>query len=90
MIMRTLLRHQPTGQYFRALDKWTPSAKRAYDFRFIERAMRFVIKAGFPDMELVLTLEKASRAAIESRPTLKRMPNPLVRHDKRAKSPFRR
>jgi hypothetical protein len=61
LIMRTLLRHSPTGQYFQSLEKWTKSARKAHDFRFIERAMRFVSKTGFPDMELVLALGKSKR-----------------------------
>lgn len=32
---------------------------KAHDFRFIERAMRFVSKTGFHNMELVLCLEQA-------------------------------
>jgi hypothetical protein len=56
--MRTLLRHQPTGKYFQALDQWTKSPQKAHDFRFIERALRFVTKAGFSDMELILSFEQ--------------------------------
>jgi hypothetical protein len=67
--MRTLLRHQPTGQYFQALDKWTKSRQKAHDFQFIERAMRFVTKTGFHNMELVLCNEraKARQSRFESR-----------------------
>jgi hypothetical protein len=57
--MRTLLRHTPTGQYFQSLDKWTKSPHRAHDFKFIDRAQRFVEKAGFPDMELIVSVKQA-------------------------------
>lgn len=56
--MRTLLRHAPTGQYFQSLEKWTKTARKAHDFKSIALALRFVHKAGFPDMELVLSREK--------------------------------
>src|SRR5260370_37066084 len=57
--MRTLLRHTPTGQYFQSLEKWTKNSKKAHDFRFFDRAMRFVTKTGFPDMELILSFERS-------------------------------
>jgi hypothetical protein len=53
--MRTLLRHTPSGKYFQSLEKWTSDPKKAHDFGLIARALRFAIKAGFPQMELVLT-----------------------------------
>ncbi len=59
--MRTLLRHKPTGQYFQSLEKWTKSPKKAHDFGLIDRAMRFVTRAGFPDMELILSFDKLGR-----------------------------
>jgi hypothetical protein len=61
--MRTLIRHKPTGQYFQSLEKWTRSAGKAHDFKFMERALRFVIKAGFPDMELIISLDKHERVS---------------------------
>src|SRR5438105_34349 len=56
--MRTLLRHAPTGQYFQSLGNWTTTPQNAHDFRFIARALRFVSKTGFADMELILSLEQ--------------------------------
>lgn len=52
--MRTLLLHAPTGQYFQSLERWTTTARKAHDFGDIGRAVRFVKKARFMDMELVL------------------------------------
>jgi hypothetical protein len=57
--MRTLLKHTPTGRYFQSLEKWTTKAQEAHDFGVITRALKFVSRAGFRDMELVLTLEEA-------------------------------
>ena len=61
--MKTLLRHAPTGQYFQALEKWTVNPGKAYDFKFVGRALRFVEKAGFRGMELVLSLDNAEGPA---------------------------
>jgi hypothetical protein len=61
-IMRTLLRHIPTGRYFQSLEKWTVKPQKAHDFRFAERALRFVAATGFRDMELVLTLKTTPKS----------------------------
>ena len=55
--MRTLLKHAPSGQYFQSLEKWTPDPSAAHDFQNIGRALRFVRKAGFADMELIVSFE---------------------------------
>jgi hypothetical protein len=60
-VMRTLLRHAATGQYFQALERWTRNPARAYDFKAVNRAVRFVQKAGFRGMELVLSLDSADK-----------------------------
>jgi hypothetical protein len=39
--MRTLLRKKDTGLYFQGPDQWTTDPERAYDFRFIDRAVSF-------------------------------------------------
>jgi hypothetical protein len=67
--MRTLIRHIPTGKYFQSLEKWTRHRKKAHDFKFIERAMRFVTKTGFPDMELVLFFERPKTPTSRFGPT---------------------
>jgi hypothetical protein len=59
--MQTLIRHAPTGKYFQSLEKWTTKRAKAHDFGLIERALRFVSKAGFPDMELVVLLNKREK-----------------------------
>ncbi len=40
--MKTLLRQTLTGLYFQAPGKWTEDLSRAYDFRFIDRALQYV------------------------------------------------
>jgi hypothetical protein len=63
--MRTLLRHTETGLYFQGPEKWTASPESAYDFRFIDRARRFVriwelenveVAFAFEDSQLISTL----------------------------------
>jgi len=76
--MRTLLKHGPTGQYFRGLDDWTSDPEEAFDFENIARALRFAKKAGFADVELILAFdepveyarvrEKELRVALDSGP----------------------
>ena len=61
--MRTLLRHAPTGQYFQSLEKWTTAPRNAHDFGFMARAFRFVNKAGFADMEVILSFHDLDQAA---------------------------
>ena len=56
-IMRTLLRNIRTGQYFQSLDKWTFDPNQAHDFGRLSRAMKFAVKAGLPDLELILSFD---------------------------------
>ena len=62
-LMKTLLRHAPTGQYFQGLEKWTTNPGKAHDFKFVGRALRFVEKTHFRGMELVLSMDKVEPAA---------------------------
>ena len=55
--MRTLLRHPASRHYFKALGKWTLDSDQAHDFGPVLRAARFACKAGFADMELVVSLD---------------------------------
>ncbi len=52
-----------TGQYFQALDRWTPFRDEAYDFGVVGRAMKFAHKARIPGLELVLSFESPEQAA---------------------------
>ena len=55
--MKTFLRHVATGQYFESLDKWTPDAEEAHDFRLVARAMKFAQKTHIPGLELILSFD---------------------------------
>ncbi len=55
--MRTLLRHTGTGLYFQGLDKWTSDPDRAYDFRFIDRAVEFVDTWTLTEVELAFAFD---------------------------------
>jgi hypothetical protein len=57
LIMTTLLRHPVSRHYFKALGKWTLDRDQAYDFGPVLRAARFACKAGFADMELVVSFD---------------------------------
>ncbi len=48
-----------TGQYFQSLEKWTSNPDEAHDFRRLSRAMKFAVKAGFTDMELIVALDES-------------------------------
>jgi hypothetical protein len=40
--MRTLLRNTVNGLYLQSPDKWTSDPERAFDFRFTDRALKYV------------------------------------------------
>jgi hypothetical protein len=60
--MRILLRHIPTGLYFRDLENWTSNPAQAFNFAHLGRALRLVHKARFKEMELVLSADSQSGA----------------------------
>jgi len=55
--MKTLLRHIGTGKYFQGPDKWTSDARSAYDFRFIDRALRYVQTWEMKEVELAFAFD---------------------------------
>jgi hypothetical protein len=55
--MRTLLRHTGTGLYFQGPNNWTNSLQLAYDFRFIERAVRFAQTWELREVELAFAFD---------------------------------
>jgi len=63
LLMRTLLRNPSSGHYFAALGKWTLDRDEAHDFGPVRRAVRFACKAGFADMDLVLSFDNAAGVA---------------------------
>jgi len=50
--MRTLLRHKQTASYFQGPDRWTDDPEGAYDFRFIDRAVRYIETWDLREVEL--------------------------------------
>jgi hypothetical protein len=55
--MRTLLRHIKTGKYFAGPDTWTDSPARAYDFRFVDRALKYVETWKLENVELAFAFD---------------------------------
>ncbi len=55
--MRTLLRHTRTGLYFQGPNQWTEHAQAAYDFRFTDRALRYVATWELTEVELAFSFE---------------------------------
>src|SRR5271169_6366241 len=66
IIMRTLLRHSLTHQYFQSLETWTPDRNEAHDFGLIARAVKFAHKAGLSDLDLILSFESHEQASAVS------------------------
>jgi len=60
--MRTLLRHTQTGAYFQGPDRWTDDPEGAYDFRFIDRAVRYIETWDLREVELALFSAIRSRS----------------------------
>jgi hypothetical protein len=55
--MKTLLRHTKTGLFFQGPDKWTDNPDRAYDFRFIDRALQYVEAWELKEVELAFAFD---------------------------------
>ena len=55
--MRTLLRHTATGLFFQGPDQWTTDPERAYDFRFIDRAVNFAETWELKQVELAFSFD---------------------------------
>ncbi len=62
-IMRTLLRHSASGRYFQGLEKWTLDRDEAYDFRVIDRALKFAQRTGIHDLELILSFDSPEQVS---------------------------
>ncbi len=60
--MRTLLRHALTGQYYQSSGKWTTKRDQAYDFRYIDQAVRFARQTKCPNMEVDLSFDPDNEA----------------------------
>jgi hypothetical protein len=58
--MRTLLRKSQTGAYFQGLENWTANPTEAFDFKWTDRAIRFVRDAGLQHVEVVFAFDDPS------------------------------
>ena len=61
--MKTLLRDMATRHYFQTPQRWTPDPDDAYDFGLVSKALKIAHKLRIPDLELVVSIEDASKAA---------------------------
>ncbi len=55
--MKTLLRHTRTALYFQGPSCWTSDPQSAYDFHFIDRALRYVEIWGMKEIELAFAFD---------------------------------
>ncbi len=55
--MRTLIRNISTGCYFEGPGKWTSNPEAAFDFKMIDRALRFVKTWRLQDVEVAFAFE---------------------------------
>lgn len=61
--MKTLLRRIPGGQYLQAADRWTDNPHEARDFKSMSRAIEFVERAGYRNLELAFLFTDPDRLA---------------------------
>ncbi len=61
--MKTLLRKIPGGQYLRSADQWTDDPHEARDFKSMSRAIEFVERTGYRNMELAFLFSNPDRLA---------------------------
>jgi len=64
--MKTFLRHQSTGQYFQALNCWTPDRENAHDFGLLPRAAKVARKLKLRGLEVVLAFDNPGQVASTS------------------------
>ncbi len=50
--MRTILRNVADGRYFEAPDRWTGNHRKAFNFKSIDRALRFIERWHLQDVEI--------------------------------------
>ncbi len=58
--MRTILRKTADGLYFEGPDRWTGDPSRAFNFRSIDRALRFIEKFPLHDIEIAFAFNDRS------------------------------
>jgi hypothetical protein len=50
--MRTILRKMSDGRYFEGPDRWTGNHRRAFNFKSIDSALRFIERWHLRDVEI--------------------------------------
>lgn len=55
--MKTLLRDVSSGCYFEGPGKWTSNPRAAFDFKMIDRALRFVQAWHLENVEIAFAFE---------------------------------
>ena len=58
--MRTLLRKTGDGRYFAGPDRWTGDAARAFNFKSIDRALRFISVWNLKEVEIAFSFNGGS------------------------------
>lgn len=61
--MRTLLRDTANGLYLQGPDKWTDDPLSAFDFKFMDRALRYVETWHLDKVELAFAFDEPAQAA---------------------------
>jgi hypothetical protein len=51
-VMRTILRKTENGMYFEGPDKWTGDPRLAFNFKSIDRALRFIERFHLRNIEI--------------------------------------
>ncbi|HWQ91949.1 MAG TPA: hypothetical protein VN673_09780 [Clostridia bacterium] len=55
--MRILLRHTESGLFLIGPDKWTADPQRAFDFKFIDRAVAYTETWGLKEVDLAFAFD---------------------------------
>jgi len=55
--MRTILRHNVTNLYFESPDRWTDDPASAFDFHFLDRALKYIETHGLDEVEVAFAFD---------------------------------
>lgn len=76
--MKAFLRHRFSGQYFQAVNRWTPDRECAHDFGLVPKAVKAARKLGVRGLDVVLAFEDPGQLRATSFKDLWRGLAPLV------------
>jgi hypothetical protein len=57
--MRTILRHNVTNLYFESPNHWTDDPAIAFDFRFLDHALKYIENHALEDVEVAFAFESS-------------------------------